>query len=237
MGNIKFAIEEINRYFTVMTGESHQIKLQIDKTLKNHIKEEKITSFDDVYSIDIVSGKGTISGINERSLLLGIYKVFELAGVVYNKPGQENEYLPKMKKENGGQSPSNVGYSASPRRWSLIVSVQENYVWPLFIDFCAILSTTDGASSFSHMPIMARAPLTTSRFRLCAAARIVCAQSLALMTFCSLMWLLPRAFPSPRGGPRILDHVLRWNQTANLEDKGHGKTQSTLGRIQGYGCT
>ncbi len=91
MLTLNFAREELNKYLKQITDKNNfEIEFfMLTKTTK--------TKFDDYYFIDINNGKGHIKAINERSILLGVYKFLESLGVVFYSP--EKEYIPKKKLE------------------------------------------------------------------------------------------------------------------------------------------
>lgn len=51
---------------------------------------------EDAYSIDVTPAGGTISGSNDRSVLLGVYKYLWLLGCRFPAPGQKHECLPSL---------------------------------------------------------------------------------------------------------------------------------------------
>ena len=54
---------------------------------------------EDSYSIDVNSAGGIISGSNDRSVLLGVYKYLWLLGCRFPAPGQKHEYIPSLYKK------------------------------------------------------------------------------------------------------------------------------------------
>ena len=52
-------------------------------------------SDDDVIHIDVQNGKGVITGSNERSVLIGVYRFFREVGCVFVRPGRDGEYIPR----------------------------------------------------------------------------------------------------------------------------------------------
>ena len=54
---------------------------------------------EDAYSIDVTSAGGSISGSNDRSVLLGVYKYLWLLGCRFPAPGQKHEYIPSLYKK------------------------------------------------------------------------------------------------------------------------------------------
>ena len=52
-------------------------------------------TLDDAIAISVKDGCGYITGSNERSVLIAVYKFFEAAGVSYVRPGRDGERIPK----------------------------------------------------------------------------------------------------------------------------------------------
>ncbi len=52
--------------------------------------------FDDAVTVDIINGKGFIAGINERSVLLGVYRFLQELGCRWVRPGIYGEYVPRI---------------------------------------------------------------------------------------------------------------------------------------------
>ncbi len=50
---------------------------------------------DDAYLIRVKNGTGVITGSNERSVLLGVYRFFREAGCSFVRPGREGEVIPR----------------------------------------------------------------------------------------------------------------------------------------------
>ncbi|MBQ9367501.1 MAG: DUF4838 domain-containing protein [Victivallales bacterium] len=49
---------------------------------------------DDAIHIDVQNGSGVITGANERSVLIAVYRFFREAGCVFVRPGRDGEYIP-----------------------------------------------------------------------------------------------------------------------------------------------
>lgn len=87
-----FAEEEFHKYITAVCGEEEcRIELQIDPSIG---KARTVSMLDDGWRIDVSGGCGKIIGLNERSLLLGIYRFFVYIGCRFLAPGKE--YIPKL---------------------------------------------------------------------------------------------------------------------------------------------
>lgn len=83
MSTVKdFAKSELDRYFHLITGMNHQITLALEGS-------NNINPLDDYYQINVVGGVGVIKGRNERSLLLGVYRLLEGLGVFFHAPKDE----------------------------------------------------------------------------------------------------------------------------------------------------
>ncbi len=51
---------------------------------------------DDAIHIDVKNGNGVITGSNERSVLIAVYRFFREAGCVFVRPGRDGEYIPQQ---------------------------------------------------------------------------------------------------------------------------------------------
>ena len=88
---VRFAARELDRYMKEMTGEPAQICLTVDAALDDG-KQER----DELYEIDVACGKGTIRGINARSVLQGTYRFLRECGCVFVRPGKDGDRIPRM---------------------------------------------------------------------------------------------------------------------------------------------
>ena len=87
MNTLRYARTELKKYFNLVTGSSKfNIKFIVD---------EKGNDFDDEIEISVVSGKGYIKGSNERSILIGVYKLFYELGCRFVRPGKNGEIIVK----------------------------------------------------------------------------------------------------------------------------------------------
>ena len=100
--SINFAKQELDYYHSIMTNtEQHQIELSIDSSLKGLYEfKQPFNLFDDIFKIDVIHGKGIISGVNTRSVLLGVYAYFRLLNCKFLKPGKRNEIIPSRTLES-----------------------------------------------------------------------------------------------------------------------------------------
>ena len=98
-----YFISELSKYLSLMTdGEltllrvkKGDIQLALLSELSLYESDLKDPFIEDIIDINIVNCKGYIAGSNERSILMGIYKYFELAGCRFIRPGDDGEYIPK----------------------------------------------------------------------------------------------------------------------------------------------
>lgn len=92
---IAFAREELKRYYLKITGKDCNVALCVEKD-KNIDIDEKTEDF---YSIDVFKGQGKISGVNERSVLLGVYRFLRELGCLFLRPGAFGERIPEKSEE------------------------------------------------------------------------------------------------------------------------------------------
>jgi len=89
-----YAAEELQKYLLMM-----------DDTLTDEVgivlsvnKYENIDPMvDDIIEIDIEKMRGTISGSNERSVLMGVYNFLKSAGCLWVRPGKLGERIPQKR--------------------------------------------------------------------------------------------------------------------------------------------
>lgn len=114
IGNDKvvgFAVEELLKYIKMMSIERLSViaeqKLEYNPSLAQGLWVGLFSSFpdiahlstgnidlDDAVYINVTNGAGVISGINPRSVLLGVYRFLTEAGCRWVRPGVEGEYIP-----------------------------------------------------------------------------------------------------------------------------------------------
>jgi len=92
-----YAANELKSFIEIMTdGTCDIVESDADITLgllpAGSVKD---TLIDDRYVIDIKDGKGNISGSNERSILLGIYRYLKELGCRFVRPGKNGDVIPK----------------------------------------------------------------------------------------------------------------------------------------------
>lgn len=92
MTTLDYAKQELLKNYRKVTGTDNcEIELFVNEEPKN---------FDDEIHIDVEKGKGIISGSNERSVLIGVYKFFYELGCRFVRPGADGEIIVKVGPEN-----------------------------------------------------------------------------------------------------------------------------------------
>ncbi|MCL2813535.1 MAG: DUF4838 domain-containing protein [Oscillospiraceae bacterium] len=106
---VAFAAEELCRYLREMDPKLSVSILKSDKgQLDDTVKLTAGSSYeklppvgdaaaDDAYYIEIHGQTGVIAGSNERSVLLGVYRLLYELGCRFLRPGKNGELIPKMK--------------------------------------------------------------------------------------------------------------------------------------------
>lgn len=90
---IEFAKNELDKYLDKL-GVSAEIALCLFDDLG--IKDDKIKDsyYDDAIEIKIADKKGYIAGSNERSVLIGVYRLLSEWGIKWTRPGENGTYFP-----------------------------------------------------------------------------------------------------------------------------------------------
>ncbi|MBE6787383.1 MAG: DUF4838 domain-containing protein [Ruminococcaceae bacterium] len=90
---IAFAREELEKYLKKV-GYRAQIELGL---FEDFGIDEKVEDpfFDDGYVIKVHNNKGFIAGVNERSVLFGVYRLLEEWGITWVRPGPNGDHLPE----------------------------------------------------------------------------------------------------------------------------------------------
>lgn len=105
---VAFAAQELQKYLQRMTGQAIPIEVlppgrtdARDGIWLGHIQELNgapdglLTSdFDDWIKVDITHGQGYIMGVNDRSILLAVYRFLTAAGCRWVRPTVDGEYIP-----------------------------------------------------------------------------------------------------------------------------------------------
>ena len=100
---VVFAAQELARCLAKIVADSiiitnnqncrsDEVTLRLE-SLKNPKNSE------DAYSIDVTPMGGTISGSNDRSVLLGVYQYLWLLGCRFPAPGRKHESFPSLYKK------------------------------------------------------------------------------------------------------------------------------------------
>lgn len=98
MNCLEFARNELNKYYHKVTGTiNHNIILKTDVSLfEKYYPNQKYNKFDDAFEIDISEGHGYVIGVNDRSVLQGVYSLFTKLGCRFLRPSAEGEYIKKI---------------------------------------------------------------------------------------------------------------------------------------------
>ena len=109
---VDYAAEELKKYIVVMScGEilptivrsacepisdgDAVIKLALLDELSLDTSDLDDPMIDDIIDVDIKDLSGYIAGSNQRSILMGVYRYCESAGVRYIRPGADGDYIPE----------------------------------------------------------------------------------------------------------------------------------------------
>ncbi len=115
---IQFAANEFARLIslldsdvtvTVSTENCEEKVLKIGLFPDEHIPSVEDSKIDDGIYIDVHNCAGIITGANERSVLIAVYRFFREVGCVFVRPGRSGEYIPKL-----DSSSLNVKLSETP---------------------------------------------------------------------------------------------------------------------------
>ena len=79
---------------------------------------------DDAIRIEVADGTGFITGVNARSVLLGVYRFFREAGCVFVRPGRDGEYVPER---DGSEIKVGVSERAAYRHRGLCLEGAASY--------------------------------------------------------------------------------------------------------------
>lgn len=103
-GTMLFAGQELRRYLSMSTnvpilicegGEADDDTILLGIGLRTELPELKDTTFDDAILIDVKGHGGVITGVNARSVLIGVYRYLRELGYTFVRPGKEGEKHPK----------------------------------------------------------------------------------------------------------------------------------------------
>lgn len=112
---IHFAVQELVSYLkqidrelvidvlqttAIQTSFKHIIWVGIDDRLAADVPKVERTDLDDAVAIQVEQGHGYITGSNERSVLLAVYRFLRELGCEWVRPGKEGERIPRKYIEN-----------------------------------------------------------------------------------------------------------------------------------------
>ena len=90
---IGFAREELNKYLEILDVDADiSLGLFDDFDIEMTVEEPL---FDDAIAITIKDKKGYIAGSNERSVLLGVYRLLSEWGISWIRPGKNGTHYPE----------------------------------------------------------------------------------------------------------------------------------------------
>ncbi len=106
-----YAAEELKKYVVAMSGgaicpeiaygaeakiptEGEEIVLALLSDLGLDMSDLTDSMLDDIIDVKVDALCGYIAGSNERSVLMGVYRYCEAAGVRYIRPGEDGDYIP-----------------------------------------------------------------------------------------------------------------------------------------------
>lgn len=99
---VAFAAQELSRCLAEIVADSiiilNKQNCREEFTIRLESQEQPSNS-EDAYSICITPAGGTISGTNDRSVLLGVYQYLWLLGCRFPAPGRKHESLPTLYKK------------------------------------------------------------------------------------------------------------------------------------------
>ena len=104
---IRYAANELNKYLLMMDPSLSVEIVCSDKPMPDTIKLGLVSDLslsadevcdpmiDDLIDVDVNKFDGYISGSNDRSVLMGVYKYLKSCGCRWVRPGKEGEYIPR----------------------------------------------------------------------------------------------------------------------------------------------
>ena len=90
---VQFATEELNKYLEIL-GIRADISLGLFEKFGVELQLEDPV-FDDAIAISVKNQKGYVAGSNERSILIGVYRLLKEWGIYWVRPGKNGTYFPK----------------------------------------------------------------------------------------------------------------------------------------------
>ena len=91
---VKFAREELTKYLNLI-GVKADISLHLFEDMKIRDCKVKDSKYDDAIEISIKNKCGYIAGSNERSVLIGVYRLLSEWGIKWVRPGKDGTYIPE----------------------------------------------------------------------------------------------------------------------------------------------
>lgn len=136
---IEFAVAELEKYIRLMDktamvdvifAETYNGKLNdalwvgIDNAFYSNIPSVKNEELDDAIYINVVNGKGVITGSNPRSVLIAVYRYLSELGCAFLRPGLDGEVIPQR---NANTDTVFVKEAASYRHRSVCIEGAVSY--------------------------------------------------------------------------------------------------------------
>lgn len=154
---IQFAKRELAKYQKLVTGrDKHSIELKTDASLGEKMYGNNFDAlFDDGFVIEVKASAGSITGVNERSVLLGVYHYFQSLGCKFLRAGKGGEILVKRAAEDCSVSkqirPEHRHRGITIEGSCSVENILELIDWMPKAGFNAyFLQFTDGYSFFEH---------------------------------------------------------------------------------------
>lgn len=120
-----FALSELIYYFkNVFRLEVKEVNHKEFSDLSLDIKE---TKDNDTIDVKLKDGKGHVIGNSKSALLIGIYRLLEEFGVVYTRPGRENEYLPTLTQKDWLKKTVSIHETASYKHRGVCIEGADSY--------------------------------------------------------------------------------------------------------------
>jgi len=136
---VSYAARELAEYLQKMTGETVAVASPkgydpSDETAlwigtggsfpDLEMPEVTDPELDDAVCIRVKNGKGIIAGVNPRSVLLGVYRYLTELGCRWVRPGDDGEFIPKLRLEN---TSAEVSEAASYRHRGICIEGAVSY--------------------------------------------------------------------------------------------------------------
>lgn len=120
-----FALSELRHYLKKVFGlEVEEVNHKEFSDLSLDIKE---TKDNDTIDVKLKDGKGRVIGNSKSALLIGIYRLLEEFGVVYTRPGRENEYLPTLTQKDWLKKTVSINETASYKHRGVCIEGADSY--------------------------------------------------------------------------------------------------------------